>query len=77
MEASTRSEAFNEVEGDHSSEFHFQCDCGHVIRKRKDSFLVGAHMLTCSVCGNSSSVIILLDGSTEGIRTKDSAGRVG
>ena len=68
---------FREVIGT-EAEVRYRCDdCGHIIKKRRDSFLPGAHMLICAQCGNSSSEITLLEKGTVGVRKKDSAGRVG
>lgn len=69
-------EAFEQVEAE-AGDLRFRCVCGHIIKKRGDSFLPGAHMLVCTVCGNTSSEIVMLNGKVEGVRTKDSAGRVG
>jgi hypothetical protein len=75
-------EAFKQVEGGREDltfpeMLRFQCPCGHVIKKRKDSFLPGAHMLTCTVCHNSSSEIHMLNGEILGVRSKNSHGEVG
>jgi hypothetical protein len=70
-------EPFDQIETDEKNGVRFRCVCGHIIKKREDSFLPGAHMLSCAGCGNSSSEIRMLNGETVGIRTKDSAGRVG
>jgi predicted RNA-binding Zn-ribbon protein involved in translation (DUF1610 family) len=69
--------AFRELEAN-EGELRFSCpDCGHAIKKRKDSFLPGAHMLICAECGRKGSEIEQLDGELVGVRKKDSAGRVG
>lgn len=55
--------AFHEVESRNSDLFAFQCSCGHVIKKRRDSFLPGSHQMICIMCGHTSSEMELLTGA--------------
>lgn len=52
---------YQEIEGP-EDQMRLRCVCGHVIKKRRDSFLPGAHVAICTVCGNISSVVKLLSG---------------
>lgn len=45
-----------------SQYFRLRCQCGHVIKKRKDSFVPGLHVVICLVCGNNSTEVTMLDG---------------
>lgn len=54
---------FREVEGDNAECMSLLCPaCGNVIKKRRDSFLPGAHMVICILCHTTSPDIELLDG---------------
>jgi predicted RNA-binding Zn-ribbon protein involved in translation (DUF1610 family) len=68
---------FREIAGDESTVRYSCGGCGNRVKKRRDSFLPGAHMIICAQCGNSDSEIATLSGETVGVRSKDSAGRVG
>lgn len=41
-----------------------QCHCGQVIKKRRDTFQSGLHVIICLACSNVSSEVQLLDGKT-------------
>lgn len=59
-------EAYSEVEGP-EDQIRLRCQCGHVIKRRRDSFLPGTHVAICTVCGNQSSAVVLLTGETRAI----------
>jgi archaellum component FlaF (FlaF/FlaG flagellin family) len=52
---------YTEVEGP-EDQIRLLCDCGQVIKKRRDSFLPGTHTCICLACGNTSSTVKLLSG---------------
>ena len=54
---------YTEVEGP-SDQIRLRCECGQIIKKRRDSFLPGAHVAICLACGNTSSEIELISGET-------------
>lgn len=55
--------AFHEVLSPEANALALKCPtCHTVVLKRRDSFLVGAHHLTCRKCGYGSREIILLGG---------------
>lgn len=55
---------FMEVEGTDASMIYMRCECGHVIKKRHDSFLPGAHVIVCLACNEASSEVEMLSGET-------------
>jgi len=58
---------FLEVETQDPSLAAFQCQCGQVIKKRKDAFVPGLHVLICLACGDRSSEIQLMSGEVKAV----------
>jgi hypothetical protein len=56
--------AYVEVECRDESLIAIQCVCGHVIKKRKDSFIPGGHQAICTICGYTDSEIKMQSGET-------------
>jgi uncharacterized Zn finger protein len=55
--------SFTEVESSDQTKIALRCpECENVIKKRRDSFLVGLHVAFCALCGHSSSAIDTLEG---------------
>ena len=46
------------------NEISLLCRCGHFIARRRDSFLPGTHVIICLQCGNISTEVERLDGTT-------------
>jgi len=56
--------AYAEIEGEKPETIYMKCCCGQVIRKRRDAFLPGLHVVICLACSNCSSEVELLSGET-------------
>ena len=53
---------YHEVEGRDDARFYFRCHCGQVIKRRRDSFVPGLHVVICLACNNFSTTIVMLNG---------------
>lgn len=51
-----------EVEGKDSERIYLKCQCGQIIKKRRDSFIPGLHVAICLACHNISTEVELLGG---------------
>jgi hypothetical protein len=58
---------FEEIEGGPPEQMRLKCHCGNVIKKRRDAFLPGAHVVICLACSNTSSEVTLLSGETRAV----------
>jgi len=66
--------SFTQVEGKHD-EVRLRCDgCGHVVKKRDDSFVPGLHVVHCLGCGDKTDVVVLLSGEVREHAPADWAG---
>lgn len=64
--------SYTEVETENQDCFALRCpDCNNVIKKRKDSFIPGGHMLICVLCNHVGSAVDLMDGTHREIGAKD------
>lgn len=54
--------SYQEVEGTDSDRIYLRCQCGQIIKKRRDSFLPGLHIVICLACNNCSTELVQLDG---------------
>jgi hypothetical protein len=52
---------YNEVEA-REELIALQCRCGHVIKKRRDTFQPGLHVVICLACSNCSTEIEMMSG---------------
>jgi hypothetical protein len=50
------------------------CDCGEIIHKRVDSFLVGMHVAICLRCDNQSTEVVTPDGRHHKVTAEDHQG---
>ena len=62
---------YQEVEGTDELRFYFLCHCGQRIKRRRDAFMPGLHVLICLACHNISTDIKMLSGEEVGQRPTD------
>lgn len=66
--------SFTEIEAQ-EGDTRLKCDeCGHVVKKRTDSFVPGLHVIHCLGCGTKSDVAVLLSGEVREHAPADWAG---
>lgn len=65
-------EGYAEVEGP-EDQIRLRCQCGNIIKKRRDSFLPGSHVAVCLVCHNQSTEVTLLTGEHREVSNADRA----
>ena len=53
---------YEEVEGADPKLMYLHCHCGQIIKKRRDSFVPGLHVVICLACNNCSTELTRLDG---------------
>ena len=56
--------AYQEIANINRNEISLLCRCGNFISRRRDSFLPGTHVVICLQCGNISTEVERLDGTT-------------
>jgi hypothetical protein len=65
--------AYEEVEGDDAARIYLRCHCGQVIKKRRDSYVPGLHVVICLACNNCSTEAHLLSGEHVEQKAADAA----
>jgi hypothetical protein len=48
---------YAEIEGDDPARIYLHCQCGQVIKKRRDSFIPNMHVVICLACNNFSTTV--------------------
>jgi predicted RNA-binding Zn-ribbon protein involved in translation (DUF1610 family) len=63
---------YQEVETENEKLMALTCpDCQNVIKQRKDTFLPGAHMVICVLCGFTSADVNLVNGEERRRKAQD------
>jgi hypothetical protein len=64
-------EGYAEVEGNEDGYVRLKCQCGQVVKKRRDAFVPGLHVVICLACGNNSTEVTMLDGEHRSVSAED------